>query len=254
MTVEIVTRESAIEQGLKYYYTDQPCQHGHRAQRRVNNRNCMECARNRYESGRNDGKKYNPNSQNLNSLPMPVLDDTRLSDLSRASITSTGINPDVKLTLPEWQSCCEAMAKVRTAHQWIVGDLYNLQETGSKAAYMESVGINIRSAQAYGQVAKRFSYDMRRPNLSFSHHRAIYDSGTFTDDAAMINALDHLDMNSLSVAATKKWLRPERITTRMVIGPVSDLRKITQALDELDTIPGEAIELIEQLKNLMNDN
>ena len=27
-----------------------------------------------------------------------------------------------------------------------------------------------------------------------------------------------------------------------------------KALDELDTIPGEAIELIEQLKNLMNDD
>lgn len=39
------TRAEALSLGLPYYFTGQPCKHGHIAKRRVKNGDCVECAR-----------------------------------------------------------------------------------------------------------------------------------------------------------------------------------------------------------------
>ena len=49
--MDIISRKAAQESGLKYYYTGEPCKHGHLANRRVNDYGCMECrkiSKNRY--------------------------------------------------------------------------------------------------------------------------------------------------------------------------------------------------------------
>lgn len=51
--MEIVTREQAIEQGLKRYFTGTPCKYGHTADRNVIDRSCAECGRLRSLANRN---------------------------------------------------------------------------------------------------------------------------------------------------------------------------------------------------------
>ncbi len=42
--MEVVTRDSAIERGLKTYFTGKPCKSGHLSERRTASRHCIECA------------------------------------------------------------------------------------------------------------------------------------------------------------------------------------------------------------------
>lgn len=41
--MDIISRKEAKEQGLKYYFTGEPCPHGHVAERYVSNGRCVEC-------------------------------------------------------------------------------------------------------------------------------------------------------------------------------------------------------------------
>ena len=44
---DIIRRDEARALGLKRFFTGEPCKHGHVAERDVNNRECMECSRER---------------------------------------------------------------------------------------------------------------------------------------------------------------------------------------------------------------
>lgn len=41
--MDIISREEAIKQGLKYYFTGNACKRGHYSKRNVNRRDCIEC-------------------------------------------------------------------------------------------------------------------------------------------------------------------------------------------------------------------
>jgi len=41
--MKIITRETALKQGLAWYFTGKPCKHGHLTKRHVNGRGCTEC-------------------------------------------------------------------------------------------------------------------------------------------------------------------------------------------------------------------
>lgn len=43
--MEIITRQEAIAQGLRHYFTGKPCKHGHLSKRSVNTWICQECSR-----------------------------------------------------------------------------------------------------------------------------------------------------------------------------------------------------------------
>jgi 5-methylcytosine-specific restriction endonuclease McrA len=45
MAEDIISRKEARAQGLKYFFTGQPCIHGHIVKRFVSSRNCAECLR-----------------------------------------------------------------------------------------------------------------------------------------------------------------------------------------------------------------
>lgn len=49
---EIISREQAIELGLKRYFTGAPCKAGHVCERTIGHRHCLECERARKRSGR----------------------------------------------------------------------------------------------------------------------------------------------------------------------------------------------------------
>ena len=59
--MEIITRETALKQGLAWYFTGKLCKHGHVTKRHVNGRGCTECnkknqrARRARRLGRNGG-------------------------------------------------------------------------------------------------------------------------------------------------------------------------------------------------------
>lgn len=44
--MDIITRQAAIEQGLRHYFTGRPCRNGHTSVRGVRKWNCLECDRN----------------------------------------------------------------------------------------------------------------------------------------------------------------------------------------------------------------
>jgi hypothetical protein len=44
---KIITKQLAMEQGLKHYFTGKPCKHGHIENRLVSNRGCVTCLSNR---------------------------------------------------------------------------------------------------------------------------------------------------------------------------------------------------------------
>lgn len=44
--MDIITRQAAIEQGLRHYFTGKPCRNGHVSVRGVRKWNCLECDRN----------------------------------------------------------------------------------------------------------------------------------------------------------------------------------------------------------------
>jgi hypothetical protein len=43
--MDIISREDALAQGLKRYFTGKPCKRGHLAERRVPNQHCCQCSR-----------------------------------------------------------------------------------------------------------------------------------------------------------------------------------------------------------------
>jgi len=45
LTMKVTSRQEAIAQGLKHYFTGKPCKHGHLALRFTNRRQCLECNR-----------------------------------------------------------------------------------------------------------------------------------------------------------------------------------------------------------------
>lgn len=55
-TPQIINREDAIAQGLKRYFTGNPCKHGHLAERHTANGTCIPCEK----DARNRWKKKNP--------------------------------------------------------------------------------------------------------------------------------------------------------------------------------------------------
>jgi hypothetical protein len=75
--MNIITRKEAKEQGLKQYFTGQPCKRGHIANRLLSTGVCLECSKIRclqfyYENveySRNRSKKYSQNNKDkTNSL------------------------------------------------------------------------------------------------------------------------------------------------------------------------------------------
>lgn len=43
--MDIITRQAAIEQGLRHYYTGRPCKRGHSARRYVSTKSCVDCCK-----------------------------------------------------------------------------------------------------------------------------------------------------------------------------------------------------------------
>lgn len=212
--MDIISRKEAKQQGLIFYFTGRPCKHGHIAKRYVSGSKCHQCKTNVEQSGRRDGKKLDPSALNSRSIPMPALDDTMLHDLSRVTLDTTGIIMDDRegLSKQEWTSLARVATKIETFKSWLIGDLWNLCRWGDKANMMTSLGINPKTAEVYGFVAKKIPHEMRRAALGFTHHMVIACSEKVTTEVKVIQWLDTAELNKMSVRALKKNLEGQQIT------------------------------------------
>jgi hypothetical protein len=137
---------------------------------------------------------------------MPVLDDSRISDLSRVTIDTCGIDPDKKLTKDEWQSLVLVAEKSKSFRNWMLGDLWNACEWGDKATRMESLGVNPKSAREYGRICSRIPHDQRRGNLSFGHHSELCVQ-VVENEQMMVQMLDRVESRDMTVAQTRSMMR-----------------------------------------------
>lgn len=206
---KIVTKSQAVLMGLKKYYTGQPCKYGHYSARWTQSGKCIECKTNRDRSGRADGKKLDPSALNKRSIPMPVLDDTKLADLSRVRLTTTGLDlEDHSLSKHEWTSLAMIIEKVESFKQWLLGDLWNSCQWGDKANMMESLGLNWKTAKEYGRVARRFPYHLRRANLSFTHHQELaVELAICQKEEQLVMLLDRVESNKMSAGQVRSMMK-----------------------------------------------
>src|SRR5690554_4536530 len=56
--MQIISRNEATTQGLKWYFTGKPCKHGHVAKRLVSNRSCAECSLEKTRAWASSNKDY----------------------------------------------------------------------------------------------------------------------------------------------------------------------------------------------------
>jgi hypothetical protein len=64
---EIITKDRAKANGLKYYFTGKPCKHGHIAERSTNGSNCKVCHQQRTEQRTKEFLSIPGNRENINS-------------------------------------------------------------------------------------------------------------------------------------------------------------------------------------------
>lgn len=57
--MKVISRDEAISQGLKHYFTGKPCKHGHVNTRLVSNGRCCECKKMQAKNWRNKNNGYN---------------------------------------------------------------------------------------------------------------------------------------------------------------------------------------------------
>ena len=76
MTMQIITRQEAVQQGLSRYFTGKPCKHGHIAERMRSNGRCIVCLKSaskiwkkaNVDKSRAYGKKhYSKNKEQINA-------------------------------------------------------------------------------------------------------------------------------------------------------------------------------------------
>lgn len=251
--MEVISRKHALEQGLTRYYTGKICRYGHDSERFTSSRACVQCSRERSKSARPDGKTFDPNAVKSNSVALPAMTDVELGDGSAVKWTVTGVNAH-DLTKSEQVDHIKKLGLVGSSAQWALGDHWNSfkgSESERKQVF-EAAGFQARTIYQYGLVCKRFTDDLRHPDLTYTHHRMIWLADRFHDDTATINAIDHIALNKMTVRQTQQWLNKGRVTATRVavrkIGPV--LKDCAKWIDTLDIVPAELLEAIEVIKKI----
>ncbi len=101
-----------------------------------------------------------------------------LSDLEAAgALTSIGLKlTDPNLSYDTYAAVGVLLGKVREAIQWAIGDYILIGEQLFKERSYQAIseiGVSESGLREYVRVAERVPRSIRRPELSWSHHRAV---------------------------------------------------------------------------------
>lgn len=254
--MEKITKEEAIAAGEQFYFTGKECRYGHISKRYASSGNCVECCKKIFDSGRQDGKKFDPNAEQKNAVALPELTDIVLGDTSRVIWTLTGVNAG-DLSKQEQVDHIKKLGLISGAVQWALGDHWNKFQGADteRRSVFESAGYKWKTIYQYGLVCKRFPPDLRNPDVSYSIHRLIWDSELFPDDDTTKNALDHVAFNRMTVRQVQAWLRQgEQPVTRVTPSPspAAELRSLSRLIEKMDIYPPELSDKISELRALIS--
>lgn len=95
MAAEIISRRDARSQGLKRYFTGEPCKRGHIAERQVSNLTCLECTRIKSQKRYAEGDREKARAVRRRW-------DSANRDKRRASSRKRSARPEVKAAQAAW--------------------------------------------------------------------------------------------------------------------------------------------------------
>lgn len=118
-----------------------------------------------------------------------------LPTLPPGVFTGLGFNLPEDLSVDDWRSIGEALSLAERGVQWAIGDWWSAGEHryGEAAQIAFEIGIDAETLRGHAWVAANVTPELRKPDLSWSHHRAI----------AALCVEDQVDL--LDKAADEKW-------------------------------------------------
>lgn len=137
-------------------------------------------------------------------------DSRELVPWQKVEMNAIGLRVKAPLSWDEWEGSGKFFNFLENAIGWVVGDWLNYGENKFGEKYAQAMEGDVRSYQTlrnYAHVAGRVPYEVRRPELSFSHHAEV----------AVLEPAQQVDM--LTQAVENQW------TVREIRKAVSDLRK-----------------------------
>lgn len=117
----------------------------------------------------------------MSEVPAKRVDSESTALELLASLREAGALTDVALALPptiSWEqyvAIMEMLDRTAGALPWWIGDAHNLGEAkwGEAAVQATLARVSLDTQRTYGWVARRVEASERRPELKFSHHRAV---------------------------------------------------------------------------------
>jgi len=91
-------------------------------------------------------------------------------------ITTTGVAFKGDLPFEMWSELMGTLSKLEVAAQWAIGDALNYGAARYGEKYTQAMEVTGHTYQAlanYSWVARSVPTDVRNPNLSWTHHRAV---------------------------------------------------------------------------------
>jgi len=156
------------------------------------------------------------------------------------------------ITLPDWKAVGVTFSRISAGTSWALGDWLNVgakfDTKADRKGYKEAIaatGLDYGRLRTIASVAKRFPPAMRRPSLSFEHHRLLAP----VKKADKIEELmDRIDEEKLSTAALRPLLpkqpkkkgKPktaEQTFTKEVADGEKWLQKIRDLTSYVSTMP-----------------
>ena len=91
-------------------------------------------------------------------------------------ISTTGVAFKGDLPFELWSELMGTLSKLEVAAQWAIGDALNYGESRYGEKYTQAIevtGLGYQALANYSWVARSVPHDIRNPNLSWTHHRAV---------------------------------------------------------------------------------
>lgn len=166
---------------------------------------------------------------------------TALSTLEQSgALTSVGLTLPTTITEDEYQALGRALGQAHGSIAWAVGDYLVAGESmfgESWAELSEALGLSEDSRGVYMRVSQAIPRPKRRPELSFSHHRAVCSMS------------DEYERDSLLDKAIKQRWTVRELIEHKKNQPVGELPKpslhwrLGRLRDAVSVIVGAAVEI-----------